>query len=65
MQSKKIKFKTFFKNHIGELHNSLLELNSNLIEKVSEKLFNTIKNNKQIFVCGNGGSLCYSKSLRS
>ena len=48
MQSKKIKFKTFFKNHIGELHNSLLELNSNLIEKVSEKLFNTIKNNKQI-----------------
>ena len=56
MQSKKIKFKTFFKNHIGELHNSLLELNSNLIEKVSEKLFNTIKNNKQIFVCGNGGS---------
>ena len=56
MQSKKIKFETFFKNHIGELHNSLLELNSNLIEKVSEKLFNTIKNNKQIFVCGNGGS---------
>ena len=56
MQSKKIKFETFFKKHIGELHNSLLELNSNLIEKVSEKLFNTIKNNKQIFVCGNGGS---------
>ena len=40
MKSKKIKFKTFFKNHIGELHNSLLELNSKIIEKVSEKLFN-------------------------
>ena len=56
MQSKKIKFETFFKNHIGELHNSLLKLNSNIIEKFSEKLFKTIKNNKQIFVCGNGGS---------
>ena len=56
MQSKKIKFEIFFKNHIDKLHNSLLELNSKLIEKTSEKLLKTIKNNKQIFVCGNGGS---------
>ena len=56
MQSKKIKFEIFFKNHIDELHNSLFKLNSQLIEKASEKILKTIKNNKQIFVCGNGGS---------
>ena len=56
MQSKKIKFESFFKDHIKNLNNSLFELNSKLIEKASEKILSRIKNNKQIFVCGNGGS---------
>jgi D-sedoheptulose 7-phosphate isomerase len=56
MKSKKIKFQSFFKDHIETLNNSLLELNSKLIEKASEKIIDTIINKKQIFVCGNGGS---------
>lgn len=56
MKSKKTKFQSFFKEHIEILNNSLLELNFELIEKVSEKILSTIKNKKQIFVCGNGGS---------
>ena len=60
MQSKKINFESFFKDHIKKLNNSLFELNSKIIEKASEKILNTIKNNKQIFVCGNGGSAAIS-----
>ena len=56
MKSKKIKFQSFFKDHIKKLNNSLLELNSKILEKASEKILTTIKNKKQIFVCGNGGS---------
>ena len=56
MKSKKIKFQSFFKDHIKKLNNSLLELNSKILEKASEKILTTIKNEKQIFVCGNGGS---------
>ena len=56
MKSKKIIFKSFFKDHIKKLNNSLLELNSKILEKASEKILTTIKNEKQIFVCGNGGS---------
>lgn len=56
MKSKKIKFQSFFKEHINKLNNSLLELNSKILEKASEKISTTIKNKKQIFVCGNGGS---------
>ena len=56
MQSKKIKFQSFFKEHLKKLNNSLLKLNSKILEKASEKILTTIKNEKQIFVCGNGGS---------
>ena len=56
MKSKKIKFQSFLKDYIKKLNNSLLELNSKILEKASEKILTTIKNEKQIFVCGNGGS---------
>ena len=53
---KNISAKSFFITYINKLSNILKKEHFDELEKISTHLENVIKNNKNIFVCGNVGS---------
>ena len=63
---------SFYSDYTSELTRQLKNLNKKKLSYAAKLIFETIKRNKKIFVCGNGGSaslanhmLCdYSKTLR-
>lgn len=63
---------SFYSDYTSELTRQLKNLNKKKLSYAAKLVFETIKRNKKIFVCGNGGSaslanhmLCdYSKTLR-
>lgn len=56
MKKKNIPAKKFFLNYVNNLSNILKKEHFNELEKITIHLEKVIKNNKYIFVCGNGGS---------
>lgn len=48
--------KNFSKNYFNELKKAIDKLDLEKIQKVTEVIFEAYKNNKQIFILGNGGS---------
>ena len=56
----KKKFKTFLDEYLLELLNSIKKSDIHEIEKASNKILDTVKRKKTIFVCGNGGSAAIS-----
>ena len=50
------KIKLFSENYIKSISSKLEEINFKDLEIASHKILETIKKNKKIFVCGNGGS---------
>jgi D-sedoheptulose 7-phosphate isomerase len=54
--SKKKKFESFFKDYILTLENKLKNIQLDKLFVASELILKTIKRNKHIYVCGNGGS---------
>ena len=50
------KIKVFIKNYIDEIFSSIFDLDFENLEKAAKQILYTIKNNNNIFVCGNGGS---------
>ena len=53
---KKKKFKSFFKDYILTLESKLKDIELDKLFTASELILKTIKLNKSIYVCGNGGS---------
>ena len=56
----KLKFKDFLYNYITKLSDSIKNTDIRAIEKASTKIYQTIKQKKTIYVCGNGGSAAIS-----
>ena len=56
----KLKFKDFLDNYIIKLSDSIKNTDIRAIEKASTKIYQTIKQKKTIYVCGNGGSAAIS-----
>jgi len=52
--------KNFFEQYIEKLNKTYLSLDIKKIEHISEIVFKKIKNNNNIFVCGNGGAASVS-----
>ena len=50
----------FFQDYILNLNNSLKSIDLKKIQKITNLIENTIKMNKCIFICGNGGSAAIS-----
>jgi len=48
--------KEFSKNYFGQIKELINQLNLEKIQKITEVIYNTFKNDKQIFIIGNGGS---------
>lgn len=48
--------KEFSKNYFWQIKKVIDELDLEKIQKIAEKIFDAYKNNKQIFIMGNGGS---------
>lgn len=59
-QKKNISAKKFFVNYVNKLSRILKDKHFNEIERISVHLEKVIKSNKNIFVCGNGGSASIS-----
>ncbi len=53
---KKKKFESFFKDYILTLESKLKDIQLDKLFTASELILKTIKKNKYIYVCGNGGS---------
>ena len=45
-----------YKNYLYYLKNGIDKLDLSKLQKIENIIFNKIKKNKKIFVCGNGGS---------
>ena len=56
----KIKFQNFIDKYLLDLINSIKKSDILTIEKASDKILETIKKKRTIFVCGNGGSAAIS-----
>ena len=54
------KIQTFLNEYLFDLVNSIKKSDINALEKVSDKIQETVKNKGTIFVCGNGGSAAIS-----
>lgn len=54
--SKKKIFQSFFNIYLKNLHDTLNEISKDKIFDVAELILKTIKTEKNIYVCGNGGS---------
>ena len=50
------KIKAFIKNYIDRIISSVLDSDFENLDKAAKQILSTIKNNNNIFVCGNGGS---------
>ena len=50
----------FFQDYILNLNNSLKNIDLKKIQKITNLIEDTIKMNKSIFICGNGGSAAIS-----
>jgi len=48
--------KEFSKNYFGETTKAITQLDLGKIQRIAEVIFDAYKNNKQIFIIGNGGS---------
>jgi phosphoheptose isomerase len=46
----------FYRKYIDTVNNTYKKLDLKILKKISLLIFNKIKNNNNIFVCGNGGS---------
>ena len=55
-----LKFNDFFNSYLNALTSSLKNTDTNQIYKSAKLILDTIKKNKKIFVCGNGGSTAIS-----
>ena len=55
-----LKFNDFFNSYLNALTSSLKNTDTNQIYKSAKLILDTIKKNKKIFVCGNGGSAAIS-----
>ena len=55
-KNKSHKFEKFFKNYIFTLTNTIDKINLEKLYEASNLISKTIKKNKFIYVCGNGGS---------
>jgi D-sedoheptulose 7-phosphate isomerase len=56
----KLKFNNFLNNYIFKLSESIKNTDIKAIEKATTKIYQTIKQKKTIYVCGNGGSAAIS-----
>jgi len=56
----KLKIKNFLNNYILKLSESIKNSDIKAIEKATTKIYQTIKQKKTIYVCGNGGSAAIS-----
>ena len=54
------KFQSFVNNYLLDLTNSIKKSNMSAIEKAADKIHETVKKKKTIYVCGNGGSAAIS-----
>ena len=52
-----------FKNQIKELQTVIKTLPKERMDFAIKKICNTLKNNKKIFICGNGGSMAHAHHL--
>lgn len=57
------KIKLFFEDYLTDLTSNLNKINNSSLEKAYSAIEKTIKNKKNIFVCGNGGSSAISNHL--
>ena len=48
--------KLFFSNYINKLNNTLNDVNFSIIEELADDLLSLWKEDKRVFICGNGGS---------
>ena len=51
-----IQLDKFYNDYISKLSEKLIDINIGNLDKIIDLLIKKIKNNKQIFICGNGGS---------
>ncbi len=51
-----IQLDKFYNDYISKLSEKLIDINTGNLDKIINLLIKKIKNNKQIFICGNGGS---------
>jgi len=58
-----MKKKRFFEQYISKINNTYNNINLEILDKISEKILSKIKNKRQIFVCGNGGSASIANHL--
>ena len=56
----KLKIKNFLNNYILKLSESIKNSDIKAIEKATTRIYQTIKQKKTIYVCGNGGSAAIS-----
>ncbi|MDA9643783.1 SIS domain-containing protein [Candidatus Pelagibacter sp.] len=54
------KFQSFVNNYLLDLTNSIKKSDMSAIEKAADKIHETVKKKKTIYVCGNGGSAAIS-----
>ena len=51
-----IQLDKFYNEYISKLSEKLIDINIGNLDKIINLLIKKIKNKKQIFICGNGGS---------
>ena len=59
-KNKKLKISEFFRSYLSKLNNSINLISLENLEQASKLILNTIKKDKVIYVCGNGGSAAIS-----
>lgn len=59
-KNKKLKISKFFSSYLSKLNKSINSINLDNLEKASKLILKTIKKDKVIYVCGNGGSAAIS-----
>ena len=56
IKNKSVKFEKFFANYLLTLSNTVGKINLDNLYKAANLITKTIKKNKFIYICGNGGS---------
>ncbi len=60
MKKRKNSFEDFYLSYVKNLNSILLNINKQDIKKATNLIIKKIKNNKSIYICGNGGSAAIS-----
>lgn len=62
-KNKSVNFEKFFANYLLTLSNTVKKINLDNLYKAANLITKTIKKNKFIYICGNGGSAAIADQL--